>query len=420
MAGDAGAAVRWPSRAVAGRLVVTVAALMAIGACSSIPQPSAPLTPTASLTPAALKSGAIGVARATLVEPLVPIVGDRPDGPEMRSEPDGNPAALEKGRKVVILGAPQPGPRSPMVRVWVEPSTEVWPGDFYAWLPTIDGVRQTLQLIEPARCPAEATIQTLAPLVQQDRLICAGSTTVTIDARSGQLGSVPLYDVDPAWYGTNAGPATAALFDPGPARFGPAATLSPEAAGAWIEPRVPPDVPLLPFGLFLRVTGQFDHPSAAGCRRAIPNAIAGMGLPAEAAAESAQWCREQFVVSAWQALLGPEGRPIDLADPQLHRREFAVPPGARLACGGVGMPPLTVRIDLAQPDPVWIETPGGHRSMARFGPEFHLRSDPVRVEATNGVTLVSGEILDPDKGKPGLALCPGGDVISFDVLPAAP
>lgn len=83
------------------------------------------------------------------------------------------------------------------------------------------------------------------------------------------------------------------------------------------------------------------------------------------------------------------------------------------------MPPLTVRIDLTQPDPVWIETAGGRRSIALFGSEFHVRSDPVRVEATNGVTLFDGEVLDPDRGKPGLALCPGGDVITFDVLGAA-
>jgi hypothetical protein len=138
-------------------------------------------------------------------------------------------------------------------------------------------------------------------------------------------------------------------------------------------------------------------------------------VPAEAPADSAQWCREQFVVSAWQALLGPEGRPIDPADPQLHRREYRLPPGQVLACGGVGMPPLTMRIDPTQIDPVWIDLPGGRRSMPVFGPEFRIRLDPPRVESTTGVTLVDREVVDPDRGKPGLWLCPSGEVVTFDI-----
>lgn len=385
----------------------------ALCACSPVaPGPS----PIPSLQPVALHGEAVGLRRALVNVSIVPRLGDSPDGPQLLSEPDGLPQPLDAGRSVVILSEPRAGPGGPWVRVWVQTSTEAWPSDFYAWLPTTERGRETLRAIEPIRCPTEATIQTLAPLVQQDRLRCAGATTVTIDARSGQLGMVPLYDVDPAWYGINAGPPTTALFDPGPARFGPDATTSPQANRGWIEPRVPPDVPPLPLGLYLRVTGQFDDPSAAGCRRAVANAIPGQGPPVEAVADSVAWCREQFVVHSWQALLGPEGRPIDPADPQLHRREFRVPLGALLACGGVGMPPLTIRIDPTQVDPVWIALPGGGRSVAQFGPEFRLLLDPPRVQATTGVTLVDGEVVDPDHGKPGLSVCPGGEVVTFDVL----
>ena len=371
--------------------------------------------PLASIPPVTLPANGKTLQTAVLLEPLVPRLGDRPDGPQLLSEPDGRPMSLEAGRRVTILGDPQPGPDAAWVRVWVEPSVEAWPGDYYAWLPTTKNQRPVLDVHDPIACPVEATLQTLAPLVQQNRRRCAEALSITIDGRTGELGSVPLYDVNPAWYGTNAGPRIPVLYDPGPVRFGPGAKLRPEEAGAWIEPRVPPGVPPLPFGFFVRLTGQFDDPSAATCRRAILNAVPGLGPPAEVAADSVEWCRDQFVVSAWQALLGPEGRPIDLAAPQLHRREWVIPAGAGNSCAGVGMAALTIRIDPSQIDPVWIESgPQRFRSLAMFGPEFRFAVDPVRVQAANGATLVNGEVVDPDRGKPGIAVCPGGSVISFN------
>jgi hypothetical protein len=385
-------------------------ALLVVG-CGSSPGLSA----VPSFQPVHLATGAAGVVRATLTGPLIPRVGDRPDGPQFLSEPDGIPQPLEAGRRVVILGDPQPGPEGPWVRVWVEMSITTWPGDFYAWLPDNRPNRTFLESIPPATCPAEATIETLAPLVQQDRLRCAAGAELTIDARTGEATTAALYDVDPAWYGRNQDNGTT-LFDPGPARFGPDATRNPQEAGSWIDARVPPAVPPLPIGFYLRVSGHFDDPTAAGCRRAIPNAVPGRGAPPEAAADSVQWCREQFVVTGWEALLGPEGRPIDPLQPQLHRREFRLEPGVQSACGGVGMQRLTVRIDPAQIDPVWVESgPNRFRSQAMFSDEFRLVLNPPRVQSTTGVTLVDGEQLDPDAGKPGLALCPGGATIWFDL-----
>jgi hypothetical protein len=142
-------------------------------------------------------------------------------------------------------------------------------------------------------------------------------------------------------------------------------------------------------------------------------------MPVEAAADSVQRCREQFVVTSWQALLGGEGRPIDVRDPQLHRREYRVPPGMGLSCAGAGMQPLTIRIDPSQVDPVWVESAFG-RSTAVFSDDFRIVLDPPRVQSSTGVTLVNGEVLDPDRGKPGLALCPGGESVWFAVAPAAP
>jgi hypothetical protein len=330
----------------------------------------------------------------------------------------GHRLTLDPGRLVVPLGQPQPGPGGSWVRAWVAPSTTIWPGDFTAWIPVTDRGAPSLQLLDAPACPAEATIGTLAPLTPPDRLACAGSTPLTFDARTWLPGVVATYDVAPAWYGTNADPAgTTSLFDPGPIPFGPGAKTQPQAAGAWVDARVPPGVPRLPPGVLLRVTGRFDDPSAGACRRSLPNGGASLGLPVEAAADSVAWCRRQLVVSGWQVVLGSEGRPFDPADPQLHRNELVLPAGATLACGGVGMPPLTIRIDPSQIEPVWIELPGGRRSIAIFGNGFHLLPDPVRVQAANGVTLVDREVVDPDRGKPGIVLCPSGDEVSFDLPP---
>jgi hypothetical protein len=393
------------------RLLLFVALSLVVVGCSSPPPPVA--TPTA-LIPVALPGGEGAFRRAVLSGPLIPRIGDTPDGPELTTAPDGLPQPLEAGRRVVILGPPQAGPDGTWVRVWVEENLETLPSDIYVWLPLRTRGVDRLIVSDLVACPATATIETLAPLTPQDRLRCAGATVVTLDARTGRLPLAPLYDVDPAWYGRNADPVTT-LFDPGPARFGPEATTSPAQAGAWIDARVPPEVQPLPIGVYVRVTGRWDDPTAAGCAR-----LGGpfSGAPPEAKADSVQWCREQFVVSGWEPLLGPEGRPFDPADPQLHRREFRPPPGAVLACAGVGMPPLTIRIDPSQVIPVWVESgPDHRRSEAVFGPELTVALDPPRVVSTTGVTLVDREVVDPDRGKPGLALCPGGDTITFDVLP---
>jgi hypothetical protein len=206
-----------------------------------------------------------------------------------------------------------------------------------------------------------------------------------------------------------------ALFDAGEDPFGEGAPRSADAAGFWIDARVPPAAGDLPVGMYVRVTGRFGDPAANDCTRQ-RNPIQGppgSGVPLEAKADSVQWCREQFVVSDWEVLLGPEGRPIDLAAPQLHRMPVA-PVGVEVGCAGVGMPPLTIRIDPSRVNPVWIETPGGGRSIATFSRAFRLvLGDVPAVVGPNGVVLVDREVVDPDRGKPGLPVCPGGQVVGF-------
>jgi hypothetical protein len=407
---------RWGGRAMR-RLAgaSATAACLVLAGCGTTATPTSPEpAPLESLAPVVLGGPPVGVERDITTVPVQTRRGDAPDGPQLFDDL-GNPLRLDAGRLVVPLGPPRAGPGGQWVRVWVAPSQTVYPGDFVAWILTTIRGQAVLQPLDRVACPRLATIASLARLIPPDRLRCAGATELTFDARSWLPGVVPTYDVDPAWYGTNADPAgTTSLFDPGPVAFGPGAATTPEAAGAWIDARVPPTVPRIPLGVLVRVTGRFDDPSAAGCRRSRPNGGAAAGIPVEAAPDSIDWCREQLVVSAWQVVLGAEGRPFDPADPQLHRFEFVPPPGAQIGCGGVGMEPFIVRIDAEQVEPVWLDVGRGRRAIAVFGPTFHLLPDPERVQATTGPFLLDGEVVDPDRPKAGLGVCPGGDVVTFD------
>ena len=399
-----------------------------LAACSAVPPPSSTASPDASTEPVApvqLVPGAPTVPQAVLLEALTPRWGPSPDGPQLLDDFGENVQVLDAGRRVAVLGDPQPGPDGAWVPVWVVPDPQLALGDFFAWLPATQIGRQTLRTMPSAICPGTATTSTLAVLLPPDRFRCAGSTPLTIDAKTWLLDSWPAYDVDPAWYGTNRNPgATVSAFDGGPDPFGPDAPLDAQRAGGGIDVRIPPTVARPPLGMVVRFRGQFGDPSADACRRTYrppvnPGQVVklGWGFPPEAAAASVEWCRDQFVASGWDVLLGPDGRPIDLARPQLHRRAVDPPPGGVSACGGVGMPPLTIRIDPMQVDPVWIEIPGGGRSLARFTRAFGLvLGDVPRVVGSNVVAIVDREVLDPDRGKPGLGICPEGDVVDFEVL----
>ncbi len=359
-------------------------------------------------------------AHAVLLKDVVPHWGPGPDGPQLLDEWGENPSPLGAGRRVVLLEAPVAGPGGPWVRVWIAPDPSVAPGDFYAWLPvTLEG-RPALRIEAAPPCPEVATIQAVAGLLQTDRLRCFGDRPLRLEADSWLPGTWPTYDVDPAWYGTNADAgATISLYDRA------AGSRPPDPSVGWIDARVPPGVSLPPRDFRLAVDGAFGHGSAQGCRRTLdrtdwdPRPPPGAGVPLEAPEDSVRWCREQFVVTpGWEVVSGPEGRPLDPAAPQLHRT--APPPlGEGFACAGVGMPPLRLRIDLQQVDPVWLEAGGARGVLPFFGPEFRLVPGEDPHVTAPGVLLRDGDVIDPDRGQPGLAVCPGGETVSFSVLPNA-
>jgi len=404
------------------RRVVALAIALTLAGCAEAPISSPDAPP--SLPRFELGSDQKGVKQAVLAGSVVPRTGQSPDGPELLDDYGENVQTLDGGRVVVVLTDPVPGPNGAWVRAWIPEDPSVTPGDFYAWVPVTRNGRAMLRAIDPAACPRVATIATIAPLLPPDRFLCVGDRIVQMDVKTWVPAGYASYDVDPGWYGTaNDLGRTVALFDGGVDPFGRDAPTSAETAGSWIDARVPPAVDVPPAGMVVRVTGRFGDPSADTCvRRRNPDVAAvgppGSGLPTEAMADSVEWCREQFVVSDWEVLLGPEGRPIERDAPQLLRTWSFSHPGVETACGGVGMPQLTFRIDPDRVDPVWIDLPGGDHSLARFGRGLRLvlGAGPA-VVGDNGVRLVDGEIVDPDRAKPGLAVCPEGPVVDFELQP---
>ena len=399
----------------ADRLVrAAAAAACLVASAAACTGPSEPAIP--SLEPVALGAPAEAPPPRARVLEKIRLYARGPDGPPLISS-SGDLLALESGREVVIL-AEQSGRDASWLRAWVVPSSTIWPGDFVAWFPSTIRGRKVVEVEPAVRCPDVATITTLAPLLPIHRLACAGDRSLTLDARSWLAVDAPSYDADPAWFGTSVDPASSvALFDPGPTLFGSAARTSPEAAGAWIDARVPPDLPPLPAGVYLRVSGRFDDPAAADCRRRRLNAGATVGLPNEAVAESVLWCRSQFVVTRWHALLGSEGRPIDPADPQLHRPGTAEAAPLGAGCRGIGVPVMRLRIDPSLAEPVWLEA-DGRRRIAVFADAFRFARDPVRVQSPTGAAFLDGEVIDPAVGKPGVAICARAATVTFDAAPA--
>ena len=78
--------------------------------------------------------------------------------------------------------------------------------------------------------------------------------------------------------------------------------------------------------------------------------------------------------------------------------------------------PLTFRIDMTQPDPVWIERPGdAFRIIPRFSNRFAFVRDPEPGICDGaGLVIRDGTEFDPEIGFPGHSTCPGGRTIDFE------
>lgn len=299
--------------------------------------------------------------------------------------------------------------------MYVIPDAMRSPSDFTAWIPAEQDGASVVELAEPIDCP-DAEVTALAELTPSARIGCYGRRPLNFAARSWLAGHWVPYGTEPEWLGTTIEASRSlSLFAPGGGEF----PRPPDPRIPWIDARVHPDTSVPPAGVTLLVEGQFDHPDARDCRRTRdrsgpPPQPPTAGLPDEDAESSTVWCRGQFVVTSWEILLGPEGRPPAAGEVQLHRTSF----GGE-ACGGVGMSILRFRMDIGQPDPIWLEpVEDGPRSIPVFGPGFRAVIDPtLAVVGPRGEVIArDGTILDPDAPLGPYAVCPQGETVTITGL----
>ncbi len=343
---------------------------------------------------------AAGAPQAVLLQ-AVP-VRTAPNGPVTVDAPDTVPMLIAAGNRVTILDGAA-GLTGQFVHVYVLPSQTDWPSDIHAWIPVAQDGQPTLDLAQATQCPDEITLGSLAGLSPQDRLRCAGGGELVLDGHTAFNPDTLAYNASPAFFGSADLPTTVGLSPMGANR-----PVGWADQGGPVLPIGPgPDVETIPIGFDVRVTGRFDSPGAAACSRSQPK---GMGtVPVETAADSAAWCRTRFIVTTWAVVNGPEGRPPVAGVMQLHRHP------ASNACGGVGMPPLTLHIDPAAADPVWLTAAGFEAPIiASFSDAFTAVTEPEpSIIDGKGLVLTDGMSINPDADLGGHMVCPTGLVVYF-------
>lgn len=350
--------------------------------------------------------------RAAIIIPVQPRWTPGDDGVGMTDDWGEHPALFEPPVPVSVLEGPTEVEGIDWYRIYVLPDAMRWPSDFVAWVPaTVDGV-EVIAFEDPTPCPA-ATAPELATLSPSARVECFGDQPLSFAARSWRPGHWTSYMVDPSWLGTFApGDHSISLFEGDGLEY----PRPPDPRTPWIDARVPPDLAIPPVGMTLLVDARFDHPDAAACvrtrdRGGPPRQPPLAGLPDEDSDASATWCRGQLVLTGWEVLLGPEARPPVEGDVQLHRTAFEDG-----MCGGVGMTMMRFRMDIGEPDPIWLEAEDGQqRIIPVFGRAFDAVTQPelAVVDRAGNVIARDGTVLDPDRPFAGYAVCPMGDTVSI-------
>ena len=394
-------------------VVAFLAGLLA--ACSPAPPPSEPAAaesrvPLPSIVPVA-GEGRVD-DRATIVQRVQPRWSPGNAGIGMTDDWAEHPAVLEPPVAVSVLEGPTEVDGADWYRVYVLPDAMRWPSDFVAWVPArVDGAA-VLDFEVAAPCP-NASAPELGALSPRARVECFGRQSLTLVARSWRPGYWTPYRTDPAWLGFgDADGRSISLFENDGGEF----PRPPDPRIGWIDARVPPELEMPPVGMTLLVEGRFDHPDAGECARTRdrsgpPTQPPRGGIPDEEPDASAMWCRGQFVLTEWEVVLGPEGRPPMAGEVQLHRTEIE-----NGACAGVGMPMLRFRMDIGETDPIWLEAEGlDQRITPVFGRSFHAVTAPelAVVDQRGQVVARDGTPLDPDKAFAGHFVCPMGDTVSI-------
>jgi hypothetical protein len=158
-----------------------------------------------------------------------------------------------------------------------------YPSEFL-WLPSTDGVRPLVRIVEPS-CPDAPSVVDLVLLEPLERIRCYGGRDITLDGAiavlaedEGNLGSV---DGSPAWL------AKFTLWQ----LYGPD---GPDGLDGSLPFAIDPSLgESIPTGTSIRITGHVDDAASATCRRTVPEEWAYQESPEIERLR----CRELFVVT---------------------------------------------------------------------------------------------------------------------------
>jgi hypothetical protein len=320
----------------------------------------------------------------------------------------GNPITVSTRMPLAVFE----GPVSAGADIWfrVSPLSNPFsgPADYVAWLPFHDVHRaQTITFLDPPMCPDGDGISVLAALDPYSRAACLGAASLTFTGWTWDRRLPTWYRIAPAWLGEQNGAvdSTISLSNRGPRDDQGAA-----AFGSF-ELQLPPGLERPPFEFQVEANVHVADPAGATCVRTPDESAL---VPLDDPRDGHLWCTTRMVIEQWTPLLGPEDRPIDPGNPQLHRH-----PAGNGICAGVGMGPLVFRMDPGQLDPVWLEPAGGgmqFRIIPNFGPGFRAAFTPefVILDAADQVVARDGTPVNPDGELAGHSICPTGRAVIFD------
>jgi hypothetical protein len=345
----------------------------------------------------------IRLARVAVDTPTYAAPGGRPlvDG-------QGNPIIANAGMQVAVFEGPQSVGADLWFRVELIANANSGPADYFAWLPFHDQHNaETIAFLDPPACPDGDGISVLGALDPFTRAGCVGAPSLTLTGWTWDRRLPTWYQIAPAWLGNQNGvvDSTISISNRGPRDDQGA------AAFGFLDLQLPPGLERPPFEFQVQATVHVADPAGATCVRTPGESAL---VPLDDPRDGHLWCTTRMVIEQWTPLLGPEGRPIDPGNPQLHRHA-----AGNGACAGVGMGPLVLRIDPSQLDPVWLQPAGAasqFRIIPNFGPGFRLVFTPelVLLDARGQVVAKDGTPVNPDGNLAGHLICPTGSAVFFD------
>ena len=360
------------------------------------PQPRVADRPTGGDAALSASIPKVRLARVNVDSP----VSGSPGGPPLL-DAQGNPINVSTRMELAVFEGPVSAGADLWFRVSPLANPFAGPTDYVAWLPFHDTQRaETITFLDPPVCPDGNGISVLAALDPFTRAACLGPASFTERGWTQDRRLPTWYRISPAWLGEQNAPvdSTISLNDP---------ALHP--GGASMDFQLPPGLERPPIGFEIDVSAHVADAQSATCLRTAGESAM---VPVDDPRDGHFWCATRLVIEQWTPLLGPEERPIDPGNPQLHRH-----PTGNGICAGVGMGMLVFRMDPTQLDPVWLESVGGtgRRIIPSFDPSFKATFAPNLeiVDASGQVVATDGTVVNPDGRLAGHFICPTGLAVNF-------